>query len=81
MRISVRPFAVLRELLGGEILEVEVPQGTTVAGLWEHLTDDDSRLIPFNNSVNFAINSTFVARETELCADDEVVFLPPVSGG
>jgi hypothetical protein len=32
-------------------------------------------------SVNFAVNHDFVSRERELAPDDEVAFLPPVSGG
>ena len=60
---------------------MELPVGTTVEGLWLHLLGDDARLEPFKNSVNFAVNHDFVAKETELNANDEVAFLPPVSGG
>lgn len=81
MRVQVRLFAALRETLGQEHLEVELPPGTTVDGLWARLLQRDPRLAPFGKSINFAVNHDFVSRDTELSPDDEVAFLPPVSGG
>lgn len=81
MKVRVRVFAALREILGKDEVEVELPKGTTIEGLWGQLVDDDDRLAPFSKSINFAINHDFVDRDTELHPDDEVAFLPPVSGG
>ena len=81
MKVRVRVFASLREILGKDEVEVELPDGTTVEGLWTQLVGDDDRLEPFTKSINFAINHDFVGKETELSPDDEVAFLPPVSGG
>lgn len=81
MKVRVRVFAALREILGKDEVEVDLPDGTTVEGLWDQLVDGDARLEPFTKSINFAINHDFVGRETELESDDEVAFLPPVSGG
>lgn len=81
MKVRVRVFASLREILGKDEVEVELPAGTTVEGLWTQLVSDDERLQPFTKSINFAINHDFVGKETELNPDDEIAFLPPVSGG
>ena len=81
MKVRVRVFAALREILGNEEVEVDLPDGTTVEGLWEQLAGDDDRLEPFTRSIQFAINHDFVDKTTVLSADDEVAFLPPVSGG
>lgn len=81
MKVRVRVFAALREILGKDEVEVDLPKGTTVEGLWAQLVDDDDRLRPYSKSINFAINHDFVGKETELNPDDEVAFLPPVSGG
>ena len=81
MKVRVRVFASLREILGKDEVDVELPEGTTVEGLWDQLVGDDERLGPFTKSINFAINHDFVGRETELSPDDEVAFLPPVRGG
>ena len=81
MRVRVRMFAALREVMGSEELNLELPPGATVGDLWNRLASEDERLTPFSASVSFALNHDFVPRETELSAGDEVAFLPPVSGG
>lgn len=81
MKVRVRVFAALREILGKDEVEVDLPDGTTIEGLWGQLVDDDDRLAPFTKSIQFAVNHDFVGKETELNSDDEVAFLPPVSGG
>jgi molybdopterin converting factor subunit 1 len=77
----VRLFAALREIVGEEQMELELPPGTTASGVWDELVRKEQKLSPFSHSVNYAVNHDFVARETELAADDEIAFLPPVSGG
>jgi len=81
LKVRVRVFASLREILGKEEVEVELPEGTSIEGLWTQLVSDDERLEPFTKSIQFAINHDFVGKETELSPDDEIAFLPPVSGG
>lgn len=81
MKVRVRLFAALREVVGQDELEVEMPAGATVSGVWDKLVSDHARLSPYGKSIQFAVNHDFVARETEIKADDEVAFLPPVSGG
>ena len=81
MKVQVRLFASLREIVGQEQLDVDLAPGTTVAALWDKLVLRNERLAAYGKSVNFAINHDFVPRETEIAADDEVAFLPPVSGG
>jgi molybdopterin converting factor subunit 1 len=81
VKVRVRLFAALREVLGEEELDLELPDGTTVSALWDELQTKNASLAPFTRSVQFAVNHDFVDRDTELSADDEVAFLPPVSGG
>ncbi len=81
MKVRVRLFAALREIVGQEEVDVELAPGTTVNGLWEKLVSRNERLGAYAKSINFAVNHDFVSRETELSPDDEVAFLPPVSGG
>ena len=81
MKVRVRLFAALREIVGQDEVELELAPGTTVSGLWEKLVSRNDRLAPYAKSINFAVNHDFVSRETQLAPDDEVAFLPPVSGG
>lgn len=80
MKVRVRLFAALREVMGPDV-EVELPLGTTVNDLWKRMVADEERLAPYADSVSFAVNHDFVSKDALLNPDDEVAFLPPVSGG
>jgi len=79
VKVTVRCFAQVRELLGREVLEVEVPEGTNVAGLRKLLAAEaeDLERLP----MAFAVNQDYADGERELNQGDEVAFIPPISGG
>ena len=81
MRIRVLFFARLKELAGAGSLELEVPEGTTLGGLWTRLQGDCPALQAFRHPPLMARNLEFASPETLLAGDEEVAFLPPVSGG
>ena len=54
MRLTVRPFAQLRERLGTEALELELPAGATAAELLELLLVEQPALAPFRESLLLA---------------------------
>ncbi len=79
MRVVVRCFASVRELLGGDELEVELPEGATVRDLRARLcaqAPDFERL-----RVTCAVNRDYATAEHVLADGDEVAFIPPISGG
>lgn len=79
MKVTVRCFASVRELLGAERLEVEVPDGTTVEGLKAILAERAPALsrLPLAQ----AVNRGYAAPDRALADGDEVAFIPPISGG
>jgi molybdopterin converting factor subunit 1 len=82
MRIRVLLFARLRELAGGgESLEVDVPEGTTLGALWKQIQETCPPLRACTSSPLMARNLEYVSPETTLTGGEEVAFLPPVSGG
>lgn len=81
MKVRLRFFAALREIAGSEEIQLEVDPGTSAGALWDKLTRDYPRLAFYSRSIQVAVNQDFAARERTLEPDDEVVFLPPVSGG
>lgn len=81
MEISVRAFASYREAIGTPKLLLEVPDGTTPARVWQDLTDRFPRLKNLPQPMAFAVNDEYVAAATPLRVNDELVLLPPVSGG
>jgi molybdopterin converting factor subunit 1 len=81
MRIRLLFFASLRERAGVSELERDVPAPISVAALWESLRQEHPALGDFRGSVAFAVNQRYVDSKTVLQDNDEVAFIPPVSGG
>ena len=79
MRVKLKLFAYLRETLGIKEEEIEIDEGTRVGQLW----DAFNHRIPGNKNfrILFALNGEYVEEERELKEGDEIVFIPPVSGG
>lgn len=80
MRIRSLFFAAYRDLVGAEELELELPEGATVAeltGLVRRRSGGDS--LP--DAVVVAVNRRYATPETTLSDGDEVAFIPPVAGG
>ena len=81
MRVNVLLFARLREIAGQSMLSCDVAEGATIADVWQAIAARHPGLAPFGASVSCARNEDFARLQTRVTADDEVAFLPPVSGG
>lgn len=81
MEISIRAFASYREAIGTPKLVLDVPDGTTPATVWHDLAGRFPRLRHLPQPFAFAINNEYVDAGTRLRERDELVLLPPVSGG
>ncbi len=81
MKIRVRFFAVLREVVGREQVEMEVEPEITAGGLLDSLVAEHAKLARYLDVIQVAINQDFAERDTKITAGDEVALLPPVSGG
>ena len=81
MRVRVRLFARLRDIVGAGELERDAPPDATVRLLWESLSGEFPELRPYATSISSAVNAEYARMETPLQDGDEVAFLPPVSGG
>src|SRR2546428_9784484 len=81
MLISVRAFASYREALGAHSVKLEVSEGTTPPEVWDHLVGRYPRLVGLPKPHAFAINEEYVQESYALRERDELVLIPPVSGG
>ena len=81
MKVHLKLFAGVREIAGQDDVELDVDEGTTAGGLWERLLTDHPKLSGYTEIIQVAVNQDLVDRGIKLKADDEVAFLPPVSGG
>ncbi len=81
MKVKVRFFAALRERVGANEITIEVVEGCTVRKLWGTLQEDYPKLAPVNMKLLYAVNRDYVGADHVLKDMDEVVFVPPISGG
>ncbi len=81
MRVHVRFFATLRDVTGRPEIALEVPGGTTVGALVDHLESKFPGLGAHTKSLLVAVDLEFRSEEWELKGGEEVALMPPVSGG
>jgi molybdopterin converting factor subunit 1 len=81
MRVRVRLFASLREAVGTSEVELDLPEGATAETAWQRLAGSHTALAPRRARLTAAINRRYAPFDTPLREGDELVFVPPVSGG
>ena len=79
--VVVKLFAVYQEVLGLEEIQLSLPNHTPVAEVLEQLLQTHPELKPWQTLTRFGVNLQLVSPETLLRDGDEVVLIPPVSGG
>ena len=81
MKVKDKFFAILREKAGvGELVE-DLVMPTTVVELWSLLQQTHPGLALPGLHLLYAVNQSYVSGDHVLHEKDEVVFVPPVSGG
>ena len=79
--ITVKLFAAFGEAYGVSELTLELPPGTPVSQVLESSIAQHPQLEQWRDRTRFGINMEFVSPDTILQDGDEVVLIPPVSGG
>lgn len=79
--VTVKLFAAYQEAYGVPELTLEFPQTTPVATVFDRLLHDHPHLAQWRDMTRFGINLQFVEPETIMQDGDEIVLIPPVSGG
>ena len=84
MRIRVLFFASLKEDVGEDALTLQVDDSGSMDALFEALAariPEPAVAVLQAENVRLAVNQELVTAPLRLHADDEVAFLPPVTGG
>jgi molybdopterin converting factor subunit 1 len=81
MRVRVLFFGILKEIVGKSEESLDIEPNSTLASLFEAYSTRFETLRDKRPSILFARNREFATPETTLAENDEVAFLPPVSGG
>ncbi len=81
MKVNVRLFAGLHDLLGQRDVILELAEGATVLQLREQLSKEYPIVTPYLTTLVCAVDEEYVPAEHRLREGDEVALIPPVSGG
>lgn len=81
MKVSVRLFAGLHDIVGQREVVLELVDGATVADLRNQLGSRYPAVVPFMSTLVCAVNEEYVNNEYRLSPSDQVALIPPVSGG
>jgi molybdopterin synthase sulfur carrier subunit len=85
LRIKILYFASIREKLGKDTEEIELPAGVgTIAALRNHLRSRGgtwAEVMAEGKLLRAAVNQDMAQPAAAIKAGDEVAFFPPVTGG
>ncbi len=81
LTVTVKLFAAYQEAYGVSELKLQFPAGTSVSAVRDRLIADKPQLAEWRDLTRFGVNLQFVHPDTPLQDGDEVVLIPPVSGG
>jgi molybdopterin synthase sulfur carrier subunit len=79
--VTIKLFAVYQEAFGTAEISRQFPPNTPVKAVLDRLTLDRPQLAQWHDVTRFGINLEFVDPDTLMLDLDEVVLIPPVSGG
>ena len=79
--VTVKLFAAYQEACGVPELSLELPVGAVVGMVRDRILTEHPELEQWREVTRFGINLQFVPPDTVLQTGDEVVLIPPVSGG
>ncbi|MDJ0702825.1 MAG: MoaD/ThiS family protein [Leptolyngbyaceae cyanobacterium MO_188.B28] len=79
--VTVKLFAAYQEAYGVPELALALPEGTPVLAVQEQLIAEHPELEQWRDLTRFGVNLQFAEPDTLLKDGDEVVLIPPVSGG
>lgn len=81
MNVTLKYFAILRELLQMDEETLTIPEGSTVTDLQRLLEEQHEVLKGRMDRVALAVNHQYASATTTLKDGDEIALLPPVGGG
>ena len=81
IQISIKLFAVYQEIIGSSQIAQELPRGTCAGDVLIGLINQYPQLAQWQSVTRLGVNLDFVEADRTLQDGDELVLIPPVSGG
>ena len=79
--ITIKLFAAYQEAYNLPELKLNFPSSTTAREVLDYILIEKPELEKWRDVTRFGINLEFAEANTVLNNGDEIVFIPPVSGG
>lgn len=80
MKIDLLAFGIAKDILQSRTLSFDLKEGNTISALRSAIISSYPEFIRLT-SISFAVNEEYVKDGHVLQEGDEVVLIPPVSGG
>lgn len=80
MKLNILAFGIARDILGARVLEFETQEKLTVGELKRQLLGRYPAFLELS-SLLIAVNAEYGSDDVLLHEQDEIVLIPPVSGG
>ena len=80
MKIELLAFGIAKDIVAGNSTVLEIADGLTVGGLKEKLFEEYPAFKKLK-SLSIAVNAEYRSDDFPLSTEDEIVLIPPVSGG
>lgn len=81
IEVTVKLFAAFQDAYGVPEIMMRLPAGTPVSAVCDRIIEEHPELERWRSLTRFGINLDFAKPATPLHHGDEVVLIPPVSGG
>ncbi|MGI8981539.1 MAG: molybdopterin converting factor subunit 1 [Pirellulaceae bacterium] len=81
MTLRIKLFAIARQRLGRDEVEITLSDSATVSDLRRTLAEQFPALADVLPHIRIAVNSSYAADATVIPSGAEVALIPPVSGG
>ncbi len=81
IQVSIKLFAVYQEVIGESEITQNLPAGTSAGDVLQGLIERYPQLEKWRSVTRLGLNLDFVEFDRLLQDGDELVFIPPVSGG
>jgi molybdopterin converting factor subunit 1 len=81
MIVKVRMFAVAKQAAGAAEVQVELPEGTTVAQLRSSIQSQYPQLADLGDRLLFSLDAEYAPDSQLISEGADIACIPPVSGG
>lgn len=81
IQVSIKLFAVYQDVIGKSEITQNLSAGTSAGDVLQGLIDKYPQLAQWRSVTRLGINLDFVEADHPLQDGDELVLIPPVSGG